>query len=45
MGKGANAEKVVREIHRRTRRRFSADMMVGGAIRIDTGSGLDVVTR
>jgi transposase len=25
MGKGANAEKVVREIHRRTRRRFSAE--------------------
>jgi transposase len=25
MGKGVNAEKVVREIHRRTRRRFSAE--------------------
>ena len=25
MGKGASAEKVVREIHRRTRRRFSAE--------------------
>jgi len=25
MGKGANSEKVVREIHRRTRRRFSAE--------------------
>ena len=25
MGKGASSEKVVREIHRRTRRRFSAE--------------------
>jgi transposase len=28
MGKGANSEQVVREIHRRTRRRFSAEEKV-----------------